>query len=290
MSVLPVIKSNQSLKKINKLIEEGYGQGEGKDYKPFIDVIRVSTKGRASRIKGWKTQRVHNFLSDSETRFFYLLDFDDEVIDIREHYPLITDLDKIVPQLDEQLFKRLVNQKTGEPLILTTTFLVTKKGKDGEINYYARSIKDYRQLENNQVIERFEIQRRYWEVKGIDYGIVTNKEIPKILAKNIEYIHSSYFLDEYGITSSQQELYQDILFHLLVQAGDMPLNELLMNFDKEVNADKGTGLLLFKHLIAHKRLLVDMLKTLDLTMSANQVLINEGGEYSGHFLESVDSI
>ncbi|SOC24499.1 TnsA endonuclease-like protein [Ureibacillus xyleni] len=287
---MPVVKMNQSLKRLNKLIEEGYGQGEGKDYKPFIDVFRVTTKGRATRIKGWKSQRVHHFLSDSETRFFYLLDFDDEVIDIREHYPLMEDLDKITPQLDDQLFKRLINQKTGEPLILTTTFLVTKKGKDGEANYYARSIKDYRQLENNQVIERFEIQRRYWEEKGIDYGIVTNKEIPKILAKNIEYIHSSYFLVEYGITSSQQELYQDILFHLLVQAGEMPLNELLTNFDKEVNADKGTGLLIFKHLIAHKRLLVDMLEPLDLSMSANQVLINEGGDHSGHFLKSVDSI
>ncbi|WP_051556553.1 heteromeric transposase endonuclease subunit TnsA [Alkalihalobacterium bogoriense] len=288
---MPISKHNQTYESLKRLIKEGYGQGEGVNYKPFIDVFRVSTKGRATRVKGWKSQRVHHFLSDSETRYFYLLEFDDEVIDIREHYPLIQDMDKVMPNLDEQLKKRLFNQRTGEPLILTTTFLVTKKDHTDSVSHFARSIKDYRQLENAQVIERFEIQRRYWSEKGIDYGIVTNKEIPKVFAKNIEYIHSSYSLHEYGIDIEQQQLYSDVLLHLLIQAGKTQVNEILTHFDREVNVEKGTGLLLFKHLIATKRLMVDMTNAISLTMPSNQVLIvGQGGDEIGHLDKHVNSI
>lgn len=200
---MPVLKHEQTAKKLAKLLEQGYGQGEGKDYKPIIDVIRVSSKGRVSRIKGWRTGRIHHFLSDSETRYYYLLEYGEiegyKVLDIREHYPLIEGIDEVIPNLDEKLIKRLFNQKSGEPMVLTTTFLITLQNADGDISYYARSIKDYRQLENSQVIERFEIMNRYWEQRGIDYGIITNREIPIVPAKNIEFIHSSYHLDEYGL-------------------------------------------------------------------------------------------
>lgn len=107
---LPVNKGNYSIEKISKLLEQGYGKG-GKDYKPYIDVIKVASKGRASRVKGWKTNRVHHFLSDSETRFFYLMEYQDSVVDIREHYPLIDNMEELFDVLDGQLIKRLFNQK-----------------------------------------------------------------------------------------------------------------------------------------------------------------------------------
>lgn len=38
-------------------------------------------------------------------------------------------------------------------------------------------------LEKKKTLERLEIERRYWIAKGIDWGIVTQKEISNVFAK-----------------------------------------------------------------------------------------------------------
>lgn len=50
--------------KIQAYIKEGRGQGEGKDYKPWIDIHDFPSQGRVSRCFGWKTGRIHHFMSD----------------------------------------------------------------------------------------------------------------------------------------------------------------------------------------------------------------------------------
>lgn len=74
---------------IEKLIKEGRGQGHGSDYKPWINIQDVPSLGRVSRIKGIKTNRQHEFLSDLERNFFYLLEYSNNVVDIREQFPLL---------------------------------------------------------------------------------------------------------------------------------------------------------------------------------------------------------
>lgn len=40
-----------------------------------------------------------------------------------------------------------------------------------------------------RVLEKFEIERVYWERHHIDWGIVTELEVPKNMAHNIAFIH-----------------------------------------------------------------------------------------------------
>lgn len=291
---MPVLKQEQTAKKLATLLEQGYGQGKGKNYKPFLDVIRVPSKGRVSRIKGWKTNRVHHFLTDTETRYFYLIEYGEfegfRILDIREHFPLIEGMDEILPTLDEQLIKRLFNQKSGEPMVLVTTFLITLQNADGDISYYARSVKDYRQLENSQVIERFEVMNRYWNYRGIDYGIITNKEIPIVPAKNIEFIHSAYHLDEYAIKGEEQLLYKDYLLKLIANFQDSPVKEVVIRFDNQLNTEDGTGLLIYKHLLARKMLKVNMNKPIDLEQPCSEITIVHREEDSDAFYQHVDSM
>lgn len=287
---MPVNKGDYTTEKINKLIQQGYGKGKGEKYKPYIDVIRVASKGRASRVKGWKTNRVHHFLSDSETRFFYLMEYDASVIDIREHYPLIDSMEELHSNLDGKLTKRLFNQKTGEPFVLTTSFLITKRTTDGNIQNYARSIKDYRQLEQSKVIERFEIIRRYWELKGIDYGIITNKEIPVIFAKNIEYIHSSYHLQEFGVMQSEQMIYGDYLLKLLKDYQKTSIKEVLSIFDNNMDLEDGTGLLIFKHLLARQAIKINMNKPINIEQLCSTINILDYEEELDAYIKHTDSI
>jgi hypothetical protein len=287
---MPVIKNEQTTKKIAKLIEEGYGQGEGRDYRPFINTIRISSRGRISRIKG-RSGRVHHFLSDSETRLFYIYEFAGKE-DIREHYPLLEGMEDIIPKLDEELLKRLINQRTGEPLILTTTFLITEKDENGDVSYFARSVKDYRQLENKHVLERYEIMKNYWESKGVDYGIITNKEIPVVVAKNIEFIHPFFHLEEYGINDEIQVFFKNRLVDMIGNSETKQINEILSMFDSEFNIDQGTGIAIYKHLLSRKILSVNMNEVISFNQPCNsvQILTKIGVDNNGSNYKYVNQI
>lgn len=65
------------------MIKEGRGQGIGFEYKPWINIQDVPSLGRSTRLKGIKTGREHQFLSDMERNYFYILEYSEQVVDIR---------------------------------------------------------------------------------------------------------------------------------------------------------------------------------------------------------------
>nr|WP_175476278.1 transposase [Evansella caseinilytica] len=62
---------------IEQWIKQGRGTGIGVDYKPWLKIQDVSSKGRSTRLKGIKTNRQHEFLSDLERNNFYLTEYSD---------------------------------------------------------------------------------------------------------------------------------------------------------------------------------------------------------------------
>jgi len=127
-------------KKLDKWIKEGRGQGEGKDYKPWLTIQDFPSMGRVTRVFGWTTQRIHHFFSDTQLKYFYLLDWEERVIDIREHYPLI-DLEVMINDTSDLRLDKFIDRKTKEPYVITTTFLITLLDSDGKKSFAARSIK-----------------------------------------------------------------------------------------------------------------------------------------------------
>lgn len=75
-------------KKTPRYYKEGRGQGELGNYKPWLTIQDVPSSGRSHRDIGWKTKREHHLLSDIEYNYFCLLDWSDNVIDIREQFPI----------------------------------------------------------------------------------------------------------------------------------------------------------------------------------------------------------
>ncbi|TDR80675.1 hypothetical protein [Paludibacterium purpuratum] len=74
--------------KVQRYLAEGCGVGRLASYKPWLTVHDVPSSGRVSRIQGWHTGRIHHLLSDGETGLFLLFDWEDNVSDIREQFPL----------------------------------------------------------------------------------------------------------------------------------------------------------------------------------------------------------
>ncbi len=237
--------------KFERYRQEKRGQGEGKNYIPWLKIQDFSSQGRSHRIPGWKTGRIHHLLSDQEKRTFYLLEWSDAVIDIREQYPLL-DLDLAMKIADEMKIKYPENSKNKTPYVLTTDFMITIE-RDEKTVQIARTVKSTQDLEKRRTVEKLELERRYYQSQNIDWGIITEKGISKILASNIEWVHQNYHL----APTTNIELMASILKERLL-AQKTTITKITTALDREMNLEAGTALSLFKHLIARKEIMVDM--------------------------------
>ena len=267
--------------KLNRWIKEGRGQGEGKEYKPWLTVQDFPSMGRVTRVFGWTTQRIHHFFSDTQLKYFYLLDWEEKVIDIREHYPLI-DLEVVLNDISDLRLDKFIDRKTKETYILTTTFLITLLNSDGQKSFAARSIKYASELSKKSTIEKLEIERRYWKVQGIDWGIVTNKDINDVRAKNIEWVHSVMNSDDCnGLSKAEfDDLFDGILYRFI--DNKQSIKNIIAGFEKDYSLDVGMGLLLFKRLVAEKRIVLDMDKPINLSQTGKSVYIPEISDKGGN--------
>lgn len=260
-----------------KWIKEGRGSGVGADYKPWLNIQDVSSRGRSTRLKGIKTNRQHEFLSDLERNYFYLTEYSDFVVDIREQFPLLPLAETIVIA-DELGLEHPTNPKTNRPVEMTTDFLLTVDKGEGLIEL-ARTIKMKDELLDKRVIEKFEIERVYWERRNIDWGIVTEQEIPKEMARNLSYIHDYHDIQQYdAFQNMNQQHIEDLAMALLqrILSESQSIREITNVFDKEIHMPLGSGMTLFYHLLAQKIIRVDMLEPLNVEQPIVIQSIDEG--------------
>ncbi|WP_146550785.1 TnsA endonuclease N-terminal domain-containing protein [Rummeliibacillus suwonensis] len=252
-----------------KKLKDGHGQGVGIDYKPWLVIQDVSSLGRSTRLKGIKIPRQYEFLSDLERNYFYLLEYSDVVVDIREQFPLLPAEETIIIA-GELGIKHPVHPQTKEPIVMTTDFLVTKL-VNGQPVHIARTLKYKDDLMDKRVIEKFEIEREYWERKGIDWGIVTELEIPKEMALNISFVHAYADLKNNVFFSDFSEDDVDMFsVYLITQllSEELTVREAAIQVEEVFALPTGSGLTLFKHLIITKVIEVNLMKKLDV----NQVV------------------
>lgn len=241
-------------RKIEKYIKEGRGQGELSNYKPWLTIQNVSSRGNSNRLKGWKTNRGHEFLSNLEEKYFFTQEWREEVIDIREQFPLNRELTHKISE--EKGINHPICTKTQTLVVLTTDFFLTIQSGD-KIKYITRTVKPSNELEDRRTIEKFEVERDYWARKGISWGIVTEKDIPIALSENISWVYEHYYLE--GIENvTLVKVFLKFLMNF--QQADKNLISLCNEFDEKYNLDVGTSINYFKHLVARKVISVDMIE------------------------------
>jgi hypothetical protein len=254
---------------IKRLTKEKRGQGFGKHYKPFLTVRDVPSKGRVHRRPSITHGRIVHLLSDLELAAFLLFDWKKSVIDIREQFPLD-------PERTLNIAKRLgikhpavrgVNQ-------VMTTDLVIDYECDGQIISQAVSVKYQQDLENQRVVEKQELERRFWEGEKVAWYVFTENEVPRTLVQNIKWliphIHS-YDLD----AESRMETFELILKAVETYPEDKIA--VVMKLLDERQGDKpGTYLAYLRHLLAQSAFTWDVnainlrsLRTRDLIPSAH---------------------
>ena len=134
--------------KIERFHKEGRGKGRGAEYKPWLTIHDVPSRGRSHRLQGIKTGRVHHLLSDLECNFFYLLDWSEPVTDIRERFPLEREATR---RIAEGLgINHPIDVATRTPLVMTTDFLIDVV-RDERLTLMARTVKMSEDLDKPRV-------------------------------------------------------------------------------------------------------------------------------------------
>lgn len=236
----------------------------GKDYKPYILIQDVPSKGRSSRPCGVKTGRQHEFLSDLERNYFMALEFIDDVVDIREQFPL--EIEETLLIAEELRIQHPINPKTKEAIVMTSDFCITLKAGNS-MHDVIRTAKYKVELLDRRVMEKFYIERTYWERHGLDWGIVTEEEIDKNYSQNL-----SDILDYYDLSDNQAfkdisiDERDDIIITFLQRliGSEKTIRQISSLFEKDLHLEKGAGIALFKHLVARKYINIDLFSPLRL--------------------------
>lgn len=254
-------KWNQSI--YEKRLKSGRGSGEGLGYQPWICVQDFPSYGTISRVQGWKTGRVHHFMSSLEQQYFFLLEWADTVTDIREQYPLL-DVASTVEIAQLAGITHPYDRESGFPYVLSSDFLIMTN--NGPVS---RAVKPSRELNNRRVLEKLEIERRFWQDRHVDWRLVTEKEINRTKAKNIEWLHSSKTL--HGIPCSSETI-NTIALEFMDQyiETEISILDICGRIDNHYPVPPGIGLKIFKYLAVNKRISVNMNQPLMLSERRTQ--------------------
>ncbi len=196
--------------KLARFKKEGRGEGHGIDYKPWLTIQDVPSNGRSSRIPSSKIPREHHLLSDNERGIFLLLDWSDNVVDVREQFPLDRDITRKIA--NEMGVVHPMDPKTRTDIVMTTDFLIDIRVGNKTIEI-ARSVKSKTDIDNPRTIEKQEIERRYWELKNIDWRMFIDTDIPKKRVENLRLLYEMKSFD--GLVVPYPDYWQDICTRLM---------------------------------------------------------------------------
>lgn len=143
--------------------------------------------------------------------------------------------------------------------MVMTTDILADAWSGGRLVQMAYSVKPGKDLDDPRARDKLEIERLYWEAKGIEWSIVTPTVLPVRLTRNIEWVHSFHQLDD--LAEPYPGFYQDAARRMLAQVGArpwLPLRQFCSDMEARLGLPTGDGLMLFRHLLAIKAVLCDM--------------------------------
>lgn len=246
-------------KTFKKWLKEGRGKGAGAAYKPWYTIHDVASRGVSHRIKSaWTTGRETHLLSNLERDWFFVFDWSPIVVDIREQFPLLP-LQETQAIAAECGVEHPCERRTKEkhPLVMTSDFRLTIAGGHDAVDQ-VRTVKYAHRLADKRVLEKFEIERRYWERRGIDWGLVTEQDLPNGLARNVELLYDRQNLaDRLSLTPEQLYPIARTLTDK-VSEGKLPLRKVTSACDAQFDLTTGTTLTVAYYLLANRYWDIDM--------------------------------
>lgn len=150
--------------------------------------------------------------------------------------------------------------KTKDYIVMTSDFVITVRKGFGS-KEQIRAVKYEEDGGKKRVEEKLEIERVYWEVvRGLDWDIVTEKDVDATLAANVEWVHGHREAERLIPLIPEDAARVEATLTPRVMQGGFRLRDLTNECDSVLGFDPGTSLGVVRHLIANRRWKVDMSK------------------------------
>lgn len=264
----------ENLADFKRALKGKYGVGTYESYTPWLRVQDVPSHGTRSEIQGIKINRTHHTLSSIESEFFYLTEFSETIIDIREQFPLFP-LNLSIKMAETFGIKHPVHPKTKKPIILTTDFLLTQE-IDGVISYHAVAVKHEDAANKNRVLEKIDLEKIWWESLGIPFHYFTGNELTRCQSRNISWVTNAVRYKTELFSQSEIEIAIS-----LIHQGKYLIKDICNIFVSRIGVAHDNALNLLHLLIAKKHIEVDIsilieesqfIEVLSVTRQVNEVL------------------
>ena len=161
----------------------------------------------------------------------------------------------------------------GTPQVLTSDFLVDFD--DPQRATVAIQAKYSADLQKPEVIERLELERRYWQEKGIPWAIVTEREVSRTAFANIQWLYPANAEDD--IARDDLAHYQQLFLLEFQRHPDWKLTTIAQGLDTSGQLEAGQALYWLRQLLAQHCFLFDLetpyreLKPKDLVSNPHQM-------------------
>ncbi|MFC5431096.1 TnsA endonuclease N-terminal domain-containing protein [Paraburkholderia denitrificans] len=217
-------------------------------------------------------------LSDLEYRYLVALEFSERVVDIREQFPLLP----IAPVREiarQRGIRYPLYAGTTVPFVMTTDFVVTVRSDDGSVREFARTVKYADELAPSnrlsRTLEKLELEKALWAQRDVDWKLVTEASMSATMASNLIWLR--------GCAEIAQELQDSSLQTNFVEgiadAGthDRTLSSLLRMVSYRLRMRYPDAVRLFRHLVWHKVILVDLETPMKVTSQAPRIQVAPNG-------------
>ena len=152
--------------------KKGLCSGELSKYIPWISIRSFHSYTPRHRVFNAKLNRIIHLMSQGELMYFHLFDWDDQIRDIKEQYAL---------EIKHPGY-------TSGGQVMTSDFLLTFINNDGSEQKMAVQVKESDNLDK-RTLEKIELERVYWESKGITFKLCFSSEINRTFAQNLQHLY-----------------------------------------------------------------------------------------------------
>lgn len=243
--------------RMERWIKQGRGKGNGPDYLPWLRCWDVKSKGRKHRLPGILHDRILHLMSDLERNAVLHFERMPQVIDIREQFPLDREITRSIAKA--MGVPHPADPGTKEHIVMTTDLLIDFRARDGRIVTRAFSVKQAKDLLDQRVQSKQEIERRYWERFGYRW-----KPLLDVTLRRTSYFNAILWARDWfefptniAVPPSVWSRRCDIVVTQISWGEASDLRDLIERCDAAGSFGPGEVLSTLRHLIARGRVLYD---------------------------------
>lgn len=191
--------------KIKKYLDEEKGKGEKGSYKSWltIDDMPKNFKGELVLTSAyWFSNdiRTVNLIGNLDVATFYAMQWNKNIIDIREYYPL--ERTETMQIANELKISHQKDKTTKIPTVMVSNFLVTYK-KEGAQLQQAIITGWSEQSASKRFVNQLRIYEKYWSSKGVEVKLITENDINWTAARNYNKLAHMRTANHYILTQEE---------------------------------------------------------------------------------------